>query len=147
MSDSLITLAEPLPDSPSAPYLHLPTPDGGRRHLPNREELPHECGDNREILRGAHRDIAGRCRNQRHVAQEQERQESDRFAKVIVVASRQVVIRLSVLLQLGVFGFGLLKDRHVGVGVFPESEKVLVLGSRFRGVTLHRIRPRQPEMR
>ena len=51
------------------------------------------------------------------------------------------------LLQLGVFGFGLLKDGHVGVGVFPKGEEVLVLGSRFCGVNLDRIRPRQPEMR
>jgi len=38
----------------------------------------YECGDDREILRGAHKDPAGRCRDQRHSAQEkQERQESD----------------------------------------------------------------------
>ena len=32
----------------------------------------YECGDDREILRGAHQDIAGRCRNQRHAAQEKQ---------------------------------------------------------------------------
>jgi len=30
------------------------------------------------------------------------------------------------LLQLGVFGFGLLQDGDVGVGVFPEGQEVLV---------------------
>jgi hypothetical protein len=29
-------------------------------------------------------------------------------------------------LQLGVFGFGLLQDGDVGVGIFPEAEEVLV---------------------
>jgi hypothetical protein len=36
------------------------------------------------------------------------------------------------LLELGVFGFGLLEDGDVGVGVFPEGEEVLVGGARFR---------------
>ena len=30
--------------------------------------------------------------------------------------------------QLGVFGFGLTEDWDVGIGVFPESEKVVVSG-------------------
>ena len=41
-----------------------------------------------------------------------------------------VVMDLSLqrLLQLGVFGFGLLEDGHVRVGVFPEIEKIFVRG-------------------
>src|SRR5215467_1584316 len=31
-------------------------------------------------------------------------------------------------LQLGVFGFGLLQDGDVGIGVFPEGEQALVRG-------------------
>ena len=36
--------------------------------------------------------------------------------------------RFCKLLQLGVLSFGLLKNGHVGVGVFPQGEEVLVLG-------------------
>jgi len=39
------------------------------------------------------------------------------------------------LRELGVFGFGLLEDWDVGVGIFPEGEKILVGGAGFRGVT------------
>jgi hypothetical protein len=42
------------------------------------------------------------------------------------------VIRRS--LQLGVFRLGLLEDRDVGVGVFPEGEEILVGFSGFRRV-------------
>ena len=41
-------------------------------------------------------------------------------------ASRGFFRRLGTLLQLGVFGFGLLKDGNVGVGVFPEAKKILI---------------------
>jgi hypothetical protein len=34
------------------------------------------------------------------------------------------------LLRLRVFGFGLLQDGDVGVGVFPECEKIFVGGQR-----------------
>ena len=39
-----------------AAHLHLPAPDGRRRHLPDRQELPHQRRDDREILRVAHQD-------------------------------------------------------------------------------------------
>jgi len=32
------------------------------------------------------------------------------------------------LLQFGVFGFGLLQERQVGVGVLPECEEILICG-------------------
>jgi len=35
-------------------------------------------------------------------------------------------------LQLGVFGFGLLQDGDVGVGVFPKREEILIRGSSIR---------------
>jgi len=38
-------------------------------------------------------------------------------------------------LQLRVLGLGLLEDRDVGVGVFPQSEKILVGGLCFRVVS------------
>jgi hypothetical protein len=41
------------------------------------------------------------------------------------------------LLQLCVFGFGFFQDWDVGVGVFPEGEKVLVGDAGFRGFALH----------
>jgi len=43
------------------------------------------------------------------------------------------------LLQLRVFRLGLLQDRDIGVGVFPEGKKVLVCTFRFRGVACHRV--------
>jgi hypothetical protein len=43
------------------------------------------------------------------------------------------------LLELGVFQFGLLEDRNVGVCVFPESEEITVGSASFGGVTLHRV--------
>lgn len=39
------------------------------------------------------------------------------------------------LLELRVFGLGLLKKREIGVGVFPEGEKILVGGSGAGGVS------------
>ena len=41
-----------------AAHLHLRAPDGGCRHLPDRQELPHQRRDDREILRGSHQDPA-----------------------------------------------------------------------------------------
>ena len=38
------------------------------------------------------------------------------------------------LRELGVFGFGLLEDRDVGVGIFPEGKKILIGGARFCGL-------------
>src|SRR5262249_49112005 len=39
-------------------------------------------------------------------------------------------------LQLGVLGFGLLIDGDFGIGVFPESEKILIGGLRLCGVAI-----------
>src|SRR5580704_16901793 len=47
--------------------------------------------------------------------------------------TESLVVR-RVLLQFGVFGFGLEEDGEVGVGVFPEGEEVLVGGAGFGGV-------------
>ena len=52
-----------------AAYLHLPAPDGRRRHLPDRQELPHQRRDDREVLRVAYQEHAGRSGHQRHAAQ------------------------------------------------------------------------------
>jgi hypothetical protein len=41
---------------------------------------------------------------------------------------------LTSLLQFGVLGFGLLQDGDVGVGVFPETQKILIGSPRFRFV-------------
>src|ERR1700722_1973307 len=61
------------------------------------------------------------------------------------------------LLQLGVFGFGFLEDRDVGVGVFPEREKIFVGGERadaggigiraLRGLCLQSVRASHSQMR
>src|SRR5215470_567539 len=40
-------------------------------------------------------------------------------------------------LQLGVFGFGLLQDGDVEVGVFPEVKEILIGRFCLGGVTLH----------
>jgi hypothetical protein len=42
----------------------------------------------------------------------------------------------TILLQLRVLGLGLLQDGNVGVGVFPEGEKILVGSAGFVGVAL-----------
>ncbi len=44
--------------------------------------------------------------------------------------------RVQGLLQLRVLRFGFLQDGDVGVGVFPEGEKILVRCFRFSGVAL-----------
>src|ERR1700722_6334578 len=43
------------------------------------------------------------------------------------------------LLQLCVFGFGLLQDGDVGIGVFPKGEEVLVSSFGFCGVARHSV--------
>jgi hypothetical protein len=48
-----------------AAYIHLPAPDGRSRHIPDREELPHQRRDDRKILCGAHQNQAGCCCDQR----------------------------------------------------------------------------------
>src|SRR5436305_8341891 len=50
-------------------------------------------------------------------------------------------------LQLRVLGFSLLQDGDVGIGVFPESEEVLVGDSGFLRVACHHVGPTQLEMR
>src|SRR5262249_20328907 len=66
-----------------------------------------------------------------------------RCAKIFVVLGRSRVagrrdstVRLGFgpLLQLGVLVLGLLQDRDVGVGVFPELEEVFVRCARVSGV-------------
>ena len=47
------------------------------------------------------------------------------------------------LLQFRVLRLGFFQDGNVGVGVFPESEEVLVCGARFRGITLQCVGTRQ----
>src|ERR1019366_65154 len=43
----------------------------------------------------------------------------------------------SQLLQLRVLGLGLLQDGHVGIGIFPESEEILICDTCFGRVALH----------
>jgi hypothetical protein len=45
----------------SAPHLYLLPPHGGRRYLPDREKLPHQRRNDREILRRPYQDDLGRC--------------------------------------------------------------------------------------
>jgi len=47
------------------------------------------------------------------------------------------------LLQFDVLGLGLLQDGNVGIGVFPEGEKILVRSFRLGGVTGKRVGPAQ----
>jgi hypothetical protein len=42
-------------------------------------------------------------------------------------------------LQLRILSINLLQDGYVGVGVFPESEEILISGLGFRNVVLHGI--------
>jgi hypothetical protein len=46
------------------------------------------------------------------------------------------------LLQLLVLRFGLLQDRNIGVGVFPESEKIVLRSFRFGGCRWRELRGR-----
>lgn len=43
------------------------------------------------------------------------------------------------LLQFSVFGFGLLQDGDVRVGVFPECEKILVRRAGLGAIALQRV--------
>src|SRR5215469_7612052 len=51
------------------------------------------------------------------------------------------------LLQLRVLGLGLLQDGDFGIGVFPESKKILIGGLRLRGVAIDGIRAAKLKMR
>jgi hypothetical protein len=42
----------------------------------------------------------------------------------------------ALLFQLGVLGFGLLQDRDVRIGVFPEVEKIIVGSIGFDSIAL-----------
>ena len=50
-------------------------------------------------------------------------------------------------LQLGVFRLGLLEDRDVGVGVFPQRQEILIRGPSLHRVALHSIGSADLEMR
>ena len=52
----------------------------------------------------------------------------------------------SALLQFCVLRFGLLQDGDVLVGVFPQSEKILVRGAALGRVALERVCARQADM-
>ena len=45
------------------------------------------------------------------------------------VLVRGARLRFNLSWQLRVFRFGLFKDRNVGIGIFPESEKILIGGA------------------
>jgi hypothetical protein len=51
------------------------------------------------------------------------------------------------LLQLRVFRLGFFEDRDVGVGIFPEREKILKSFLRLGSVALEGIRAGEAEMR
>jgi hypothetical protein len=50
------------------------------------------------------------------------------------------------LLQLRVFGFGLLQNRNARIGVFPKYKKIAIGCATFGPVALHRIGARQAKM-
>src|SRR3984893_11691848 len=56
-----------------AAYMHLSAPDGRGRLLPDREKLPHQCRDDRKVLRGTYQDGA-RCRRDQHHETETEKE-------------------------------------------------------------------------
>jgi len=58
----------------------------------------------------------------------------------------ELVSRSFRLLQLRELRLGFFQDGDVGVGVFPEGEKVLVGRFRFGGVALHGIGAGEAEM-
>jgi hypothetical protein len=49
--------------------------------------------------------------------------------------------------QFYVLGLGLLEDGDVGVGVFPQREKILISSLRFRAIASQGIRAAKPKMR
>src|SRR5712692_3904909 len=51
------------------------------------------------------------------------------------------------LLQLCVLRLGLLQDGNVGIGVFPEGEKILICGAALCRVTLQRVGTCESDMR
>jgi hypothetical protein len=53
----------------------------------------------------------------------------------------------ALLLEFRVFGFGLLEDGDVGVGVFPEAEEILVRGAGFLRVAGKRVGAGQAQAR
>jgi hypothetical protein len=51
------------------------------------------------------------------------------------------------LMQLGILGFGGDEDGNVGVGVFPQSEEILIGGAGLRDVALHNVGSSDLKMR
>src|ERR1700746_2775693 len=47
------------------------------------------------------------------------------------------------LLEFYVFGFGLLQNRNVGVGILPQREEILIRRARLGFIARHRVRPPQ----
>jgi len=66
--------------SPAA-HIHLSAPDGRCRHLPDRQKLPHQRRDDREVLRGAHQDESRRRRDQHHETEAKKETKSANDAK------------------------------------------------------------------
>src|SRR5216683_3245135 len=50
-------------------HTYMSAPDGRCRHLPDRQRLPHQRRDDREVLRRPHQDAARRGRHQNHETQ------------------------------------------------------------------------------
>ena len=61
-------------------HIYLSAPDGRRRHLPDRQKLPHQRRDDREILRRPHQDPARRRRHQHHEAKAKKEEKPTRQA-------------------------------------------------------------------
>src|SRR5229473_3910933 len=61
-----------------AAYLHLSAPDGRGRHLPDRQKLPHQRRDDREILRSPYQNPARRHRHQHHEAEDKKEEKARR---------------------------------------------------------------------
>src|ERR1700690_3323112 len=60
--------------------------------------------------------------------------------------SRILFLELAHLIQLFVFGPGLLQDRDVGVGIFPDGEEILVRSAGRAHISGKSACPRQPEV-
>ena len=59
----------------------------------------------------------------------------------------RVRFQSAALLQPRILRFGLLEDGDIGIGVFPEGEKILVGGFGFGGVALQGVGAGEAEMR
>jgi len=61
--------------------------------------------------------------------------------------SRIAHVKQSDSFQLGVLGFRSNEDENIGVGIFPEREKILIRRTGFGGVTLHGVGSADLKMR